>query len=243
MSTGSSGKSQTVTTQQNSAPWAPTQPGLQQGITDLGTLYSQGKFNINPYPGQTVAGVAPATSQSWDQTTALAGNQGNGVGAAQNYNNAILGGDFSALSPMIDATKQGVNSGFEAAGRYGGGNYANAVSKGISSTIAGAQGAAADRASGLQTASYLPAQMLNQIGVQQQGQAQNQINADVSKYNQQQTAPIDAINAYMQALSGNWGGTSVGTQTQPYYTPSGLQTGLGAGLSVAGILASLYGNS
>jgi hypothetical protein len=240
MAFGDSGGSKTQTTTSSSAPWAPTQPGLKQGISDLDKLYKSGGFNIPYYPGQTLAETAPETSQAWQMVSDIAGNpSSSSVQGATDYNNAILRGDYSALQPMFDAAKDAANSNYEAAGRYGSGYPDNAVSKGIGSVIAGAAGNAAAQAPGLQAAMYQPAAALGQVGDQRQAEAQNQINEAIKAYNYGQTAPINAINSYMQALSGNWGGTQVGTQPVQG-AGTNWQDIFGAGLGAGGLALGAY---
>lgn len=228
-------KTQTVQTTQNTAPWSPTQPGLKKGIADLDKIYAAGGFNIPRYPGDTLADVAPETSQAWQMVSDIAKNpNASSVGAATDYNNAILRGDYSALQPMFDAAREAAGSSYEAAGRYGSGYHDNAVSKGVGSVIANAASGAAAQAPQLQAAMYQPAAMLQGVGDDRQAQAQTEINQAISDFNYDKTAPINAINAYMQALSGNWGGTTVGTQ--PIQVPgSSWQDYAGLGLGVGGL--------
>jgi hypothetical protein len=234
-------KTQTVQTTSNSAPWGPTQPGLTKGVEDLGKLYDSGSFNIPRYPGQTLADVAPETSDAWKMVTDITKNpNASSVQAATNYNNAILKGDYSALSPMFDAAKDAAGSTYEAAGRYGSGYHDNAVSKGVGSVIANAASTAAAQAPGLQTAMYAPAAALSGVGAERSGRAQDEINQAIGDFNYDQTAPINAVNAYMQALSGNWGGTTVGTQPIQKQGSS-WQDYLGAALGVGSLGVGAYG--
>lgn len=53
-------------------------------------------------------------------------------------------------------------------------------------------------------------------GQAQQTQAQNEAGGQAASYNFSQMAPYQQLQAYMQAISGNYGGTS--TDTKPYYT-------------------------
>lgn len=241
MADSGSSKPSTTTTVQNSAPWAPTQPGLTQGVNDVTSLYNSGAFNIPYYPGQTVASTSPLQSQSWDQTSATAANPATGPGAAQTYNNALLSGDDSSLTSLIKQATDTAAGNFEAAGRYGSGAFGKGVGTAAGQVIAGAEGQAAGQAPALTAASYIAPQALDTAGQEQQGQAQNQINAAVQQYNYQQGEPISAAEQYMQALSGNWGGTTTGTQTQPYYYPSTLSQGVGTAASLGGLASSLYG--
>lgn len=232
---GDSGGSKTQTTVQSSAPWAPTQPGLKQGIKDWTALYNSGGLSTPYYPGQTVAGVSPERSSAWQMVSDLSGNpNSSSVQSATDYNNAILKGDYSALQPMFDAARDTVNSNYEAAGRYGSGYHDNAVSKGVGSVIANAASTAASQAPGLQSAMYQPAQYLDTVGQERQQQAQNEIDANVQRYQYDSTAQQRAIQDFISGLSGNWGGST--TMTAPSTSTTNnpwLQLG-GLGISALG---------
>lgn len=239
MSSGGS-KPKTVTTTTNNSPWAPTQPGLQQGIKDLTSQYKSGQFlkANQAYPGSTVAGLAPETIQSWNQASALANGPQADLQAAQNYNRSILSGDLSQgyLGQLTNNVTNNINGQFSMGGRYGSGAHQNAIAQGVTSAVMPYAQSAAQFAPELAKAAYMPSQVLGGIGTARQGYAQDLINADIQKYNQQQSAPISAITDYMQALSGNWGGGS--TSTQPYQSDNSTNPWLQG----AGIGASLLGS-
>ncbi len=231
-------KNQVATT--SSAPWDPVQPGLKKGISDLDALYASGGFNIPRYQGQTLADTSPETAQGWGAIAKTANDPNNGVGSALKYNNAILGGDYAALQPMFDAARENAGASYEAAGRYGSGYHDNAVSKGVGSVIAQAAGQAAGQAPALQAASYAPGQALVGVGKDREATAQAQIAEAIKAYYADKQQPINNIQDYMAALSGNYGGTS--TQTSPVATTPGSswQDYFGAGTSLAGLGLSAY---
>lgn len=238
MSSGGS-KPKTVTTTTNNDPWAPTQPGLQQGISDLTAQYNSGQFlkANQSYPGQTVAGLAPETVQSWNGTANLA-NDNSTVQNAINFNNSLLSGDMSTgyLGQLVNNTTNNINGQLSLAGRYGSGAHQNAIAQGVSSAVLPYAQQAAAMAPQLDQARYFGNQQLANVGSARQGYAQDLINADIQKYNQQQSAPISAITDYMQALSGNWGGGT--TSTQPYQGGNSTNPWIQG----AGIGASLLGS-
>lgn len=55
----------------------------------------------------------------------------------------------------------------------------------------------------------------NTAGGLYQTQEQNQLNADMAQFNEQNQNPLKYIQQYMQAVGGNYGGTSTGTSTAP----------------------------
>lgn len=236
---GGSTKNQTSTA--TSAPWGPIQKPATQAIGDLTKLYNSGGFNIPRYQGATLAGTAPETAQGWQSIVNTANDPSKGVGAAQDYNNAILNGDYSKLAPMFEAARDQAGMSYEAAGRYGSGYHDNAVSKGVGSVIANAAGQAVAQAPGLAAAQYAPGQALEQVGQARQQTAQDQINEAIKAYYADKQQPISNIEDFMSALQGNWGGTS--TQTAPVQGTPGTswQDIFGAGTTAAGLGLSAYG--
>jgi hypothetical protein len=235
---GSSGSKNQVSTT-SSAPWQPTQPGLKKGIGEIDKLFASGGFNIPRYQGDTLADTSPETAAGWGQITDTANDPSKGVGAALDYNNAILKGDYSALQPMIEAARRGAGSSYEAAGRYGSGYHDRAVTEGIGGVIAGAAGNAVAAAPGLQAASYAPGQALLGVGEDREATAQSEISEAIKAYYADKQQPISNVMDYMAALSGNWGGTS--TQTAPVQSQgSSWQDYFGAGSSLAGLGLSAY---
>lgn len=236
----SGGKSKNQTSVTSSAPWGPIQAPLTGAVEDLTKLYKGGGFNIPRYPGQTLADTAPETTAGWQSITDTAKDPSKGVGAAMDYNNAILTGDYSRLQPMIDAARENAGRSYEAAGRYGSGYHDNAVSKGVGSVIANAAGNAVAAAPGLQAASYAPGQALLGVGQQRQATAQDQISEAIKAYYADKQQPISNIQDFMAALSGNWGGTS--SQTVPVQSQgTSWQDIFGAGLGAGGLALGAYG--
>lgn len=231
---GGGGKTKDQTVTQNTAPWGPTQPGLKQAIGDATSLYNQGGFQTPYYPGNTVAGTSPETAAGWDATTqrAMAGSPN--LKAAQGANLALLSGDYSALNPLFHTVQDSVNSNYSLGGRYGSSAHDRGVSEGIGNVIAGNLNNAIGQAPGLAQADYLDPQMLGQVGQQREAAGQQNINADILRYNANQQAPIDAIQQYMGLLSGNWGGSTTTTQPVQQQSSNPWLGLLGAGLGVAG---------
>jgi hypothetical protein len=232
-------KNQTAVT--SSAPWDPVQPGLKKGIADIDKLYASGGFNIPRYQGATLADTSPETAAGWTSITNTANDPSKGVGAALDYNNAILKGDYSRLDPMISRVRDAVGSNYEAAGRYGSGYHDRAVATGVGDVLADASAAAVQAAPGLSAASFQPGQALLGVGKDREATAQAQIAEAIKAYYADKQQPISNVQDYMAALSGNWGGTS--SQTAPVPTGGGTnwQDIFGAGLGAGGLALSAYG--
>ena len=86
--------------------------------------------------------------------------------------------------------------------------------------------------------------MGNTAGQVFQTQDQNQINADMAKFNETNQNPLNYLTQYMGLVNGNYGGTTNGTSTAPSYGGglAGALTGaLGGGIAGAGMLGKLGG--
>ena len=240
MSSGG-GKTQKVQTVQNSSPWAPTVPGLTKGIEDLGKQYDSGAFlrANQPYMGQRVAGLAPETTQSWDNIANMAGDNST-VQNAINYNNSMLSGDLSTgfLGNLTSDITDQVNASMSSMGRYGSGTHQNALSRGITSAVLPYASQAASLAPTLDRARYQGQEMLGNVGQSRQNYGQTLINDAITQEQALKNAPISAITDYMQALSGNWGGSTTGTQPSQAPQTSPWMQGAGLGL---GFLGSMLG--
>lgn len=96
---------------------------------------------------------------------------------------------------------------------------------------------------GLTNAADLASKYFNQgntAGTLYQSQNQNQLDANLAAFNEANTNPLNFINSYMQAVNGNYGGTSTGSSTAPKLGGglSGAITGaLGGGLGMLGTAA------
>lgn len=233
---GSSSKPKSQTVTNSSEPWGPQIPLLTQSFEDAKKLYDQGGLNLQYFPGQTVASAAPETAQSWNQITNLANQGSKGVGAANDYITSILNGQSTpGMDQAIARARNAVNANYSRAGRYGSGAHDDAVAGAISNAIFNQMSQAAQMAPGLAQARYIDPQMLAGVGAQRQGQAQNEINSAIDRFNFQQNAPANAIGLYQQLGGGNYGGTSYGT------SPVQNQSSGNPWLQGAGIAAQLGG--
>ena len=89
-------------------------------------------------------------------------------------------------------------------------------------------------------ADYMDAGQLATVGQSREQMAGQNLQEQIDRYNFGQEEPRQRLAEYMAMVAGgNFGGSS--TQTQPYFQPSGLQTGLGVAATGAGIAGSLFG--
>lgn len=175
------------------------------------------------------------------------------------------------LDANSEKVRNQVNSSMSGAGRYGSGmhtqklgqsltdatapllfqNYDNERQRQLSAAqgLTDIYGTGANRA--LQTAGmgseltgllYDPADRLASVGSVYDQRAQNDINANIERFNAEQARPwemLGRLNAIATG-AGQMGGTQVGTQTKPVAKQSGLQQALGYGTAGLGLLGSLF---
>lgn len=228
---------------------APVNPMLQSSWNNINALAGQGngavgnatgflndqlsgKYlspNSNPYLASMEQAAADpvirqyqmATAPQTDSAAEMGNRYGSGYQAAMQGNNQYgLGQALQNLSNNFygQAYQQGVNNMFNAAGM----------------------------APSMLQASYIPYQMQNEVGQQQQAYNQQALSGQVGQYMQGQMLPYQTLSMLQGLIGGNYGqqGTttgwnnSMGSQTTPYYSnPLGSVLGGGlAGLGVAGQL-------
>ena len=156
------------------------------------------------------------------------------------------------------ATDPSTQAAFSGAGRYGSGARNQQVSQNqqdlgkslgnLGTSIYGGnyqqerdrQLAATNNAGNYAQANYIPANNQVAAGGALQQQNQNEINADMAKWNYDQNLPYQKLNSYLASVGGNYGqsGTTTGTQTgNTYSNPTGQAVGGVA--SLASVLGPL----
>lgn len=85
---------------------------------------------------------------------------------------------------------------------------------------------------------YYDMAMQNQAGGQIQSQAQAEIDANMARHAFEQNRPYQNLQNYNQNVSGNYGQSTSGSQTNPIYEPSFGQQALGYGMAGVGLLGA-----
>jgi hypothetical protein len=192
---------------------------MAQVIPQVAASFNQGNSINNPQAARSAAegvtaALAPVEYQNYQQQEQLAQNAANslrstGLSAASTQGaNALAGGNLQA------AGAQGLS-----------GNFQDTLAKMV-------QGLAL--APSTQALSYGDLNQLFNAGQAQQTQAQNEQSGQAATYNFSQMSPYQQLQSYMQAISGNYGGTQ--TSTKPYYTNDTANTL--SGISGAASLAA-----
>lgn len=248
-----------TTTVQKSDPWSGQQPYLED-------LFRQAQVQFNNYhpqyfPGQTVAPFDPLQTQAINQTAQVAQNNPTAGNASSAVNNYLGGSYLNQQNPYFNQVAQStlgqvvpqLESQFAAGNGMNRPGAAYAVGQGAASAVGNLayqdyqnqqanQLKAAFLAPQIQSMPYTDiAQMFN-AGAANQSQNQAGINADINKFNFQQSLPFEQMNQYANLISGNYGGTS--TLTQPYFqNNSGSNAALGGlgGMALGGLLGGSSG--
>src|SRR5678815_2188197 len=220
----SKGGGKTVETRSDTSPWSGQQPYLSNLFSRAEGLYGQ----------PTVAPQSPYTQQAI-QARAAEGGPGSLTSAAgDQYSKTLAGGYLNpyapqALGDMLDMAKSKTNA------QFGGDNYGNSahqewLSRNMMTAAApyASQLYEGERNRQLTAAQQAPGIADARLGqLQQAGQMQDQ-------YQQRLTdSPWDALQRYQGSISGNYGGSTTGTQ--PYQQSNQLADLLGLGIGGAGL--------
>jgi paraquat-inducible protein B len=244
MTQGSQPAGNTTTTQ---TPPAYMYPYIGTALGQGGNLL-QGQ-QPQYYSGQQVAGFNPAQEKAMQATTNLGLNGTPGLDAAQKFDTTLMQGngnpyETGMFNQAAQATQNQLASEFAGSGRgvtasmplrsqqlnnlatdFYGNNYQNTMQNGLQ---------AGNQAQGLYDTQLAGANAAMGVGNQVQQQSQNDINANMAKYNYYQTLPQNMLSRYEQNLAGVQPGSAT---SNPYFT-NPTANALGAGLAAS----SIYNN-
>jgi hypothetical protein len=232
---GGGGKSEKVV--QSNKPWDAQVPLWEKSFDRLNSLYGSGQLKINPFPGETLAGVSPETRQAWKMAAARA-RQGSRLNrSAERYIGDVLAGDYlnrgaPGMTSVLHRAQDAVNANYALGGRYGSGAHDGAVAEATGSILydnyareRAIQDQAARFAPELSREQYYDAEMLAEVGRQRQQSRQAEIDQRINRYNANQMSPINELALYQQLIGGNLGGVT--TTTKPGGGQSPWLQGLG----------------
>lgn len=202
-----------------------TQPQFNQGQGVLSNEMSSGYLNpwnspsFNTVVGNTIASVLPSVTSSY-----LGGNRLDSGLATRAASQGLTDAVGSLAQNQYNTNQQIQQNAVAQAGN----NYLTQQGnqmKALSLAPMIDQQAVSD----LNTA-------FNAAGQDQQNQ-QNLVNADIQRWNYNQSLPFNMLGQFQNSVAGNYGGMSTGTQTQPYYSNTGANIMSGV-LGVGGIAAA-----
>jgi len=251
------GGSSSTTTVQKADPWAPAQGDLRYILNQARASHNQGLLSPNVYQGQRVAGFGQDTTQARDQMRGIADGQGAGLATARD---TLLGmaqgqdGIYRDLDQVKASTMESVMPSVMAA--FGGSGMtdsstarqeaATAAARAIAPIEYGAYNQAMDRSMsaanaipGMMQAQYMPAQMLGSLGSQADAMSQQQINADMARFAEDNNKRLNGLNNYTDIVSriAGQGGSQSSTSPGPSAGAQLAGAGLG-GLGTYGALAA-----
>lgn len=244
---GGGGSSERTSSTTNSSPWAAQQPYLKDLFKRADQLYQSGP--IQYYPGQTYAGMSPV-SQTALQGITQRGLEGSPLNKASgSYLQDVLGGkylnqDAPGFDAVLNRARAGADSTYSGLGRYGSGAHDTAVADSIGNLAfqnyqaeRDRMGAAAALAPTIAGQDFIDLNAVNQAGQQYQDELQNQINADMARYNFQQQSPYNNLADFARFIQGGYGSSSQTSGTVPSTSPSNWQSAIGGGLALASMFA------
>jgi len=223
---------------------------------------------IVPFSPTTEQGLGLTEARALAGSPVMQGAQTN---IADTLSGKYLGEENPYLQSAIDAASRGITRNYQKSvlpgissfasgrGRYGSGMQKSAyddsqaalasqlgdVASGMSyANLAQErqnQLAAAQMAPGLAQADYSDIQALLDVGTAREKKAGAELQEDISRYYQEQTAPQDALAQYLSMVAGGQFGGQRET-AQPIYSNTGMNI-LSAGAGLAGALGSLFGSS
>jgi hypothetical protein len=220
---------------------------------------------VVPFSGQTEQGLqmqearalagSPVTGAA--QTQMQDTLQGSYLDAGNPYFQQAVA---AATRPMTESFQQdilpGIASSFSGSGRYGSGAQANMTNRAaselsrnigdVSGSMAAAmynqernrQMLAGQLAPGLAQMDYADIGQLKQAGQEREGMAGAELQDQISRFNQEQQAPKDALANYMALIKGGYG--TQGSKISPIYRNKPAEY-VGLGATVAGAAGSLFG--
>lgn len=213
-----------TTTVQNNDPWKGQQDYLTYGFEQARDIYD----NATPqyYPDSTIAPQSTSTRYGLYslENRGMYGNEA--MNDAQKQLQSTINGDYigsANLNPYFDQARGSIDSQFAGAGRYGSGMHQTALAEKFGQIAANQYNTerqqqldAINSAPTFAAADYNDINAILQTGAARDSYAQSQLNADIDRYNYDQTSAQSALADYMRMIQGNYGSsaTTVGTQKQ-----------------------------
>lgn len=240
-----------TTTVQKSDPWSGQQPYLTEGFKAAQQEFRSGRPEY--FPDSTVVPYSPETETALNMRTQQATDPNSLLGMAGTETAATLRGDYlQAGNPVYDqmlqgvtrSVRPGVDSAFAGSGRFGSPLHSEALGRGISQGmvpyIAAERGRQYGAAQDADRVSRFAPGALAEVGQAREGMSRQELQEDIDRWNFEQNREKQKIADYMGAITGNYGGTTNATTTQPRYS-NPLMSGLGTAGSAANLVMTPFG--
>ena len=249
---GSRGGESRQVVQNKNEPWEAQKEFLKTGFGEAKKLYDTGTPNL--FPGQTYAATSPQSESALQGAEARARAGSPLTRGAQTSLQDYFRPDFLTNNPAYNAALSAnlgdilpqIQGQFAGGGRFNSG-LARAAEQAAASKEAGRlmmplmqeQRAAMAMAPGLAHQDYFDLSKLAEVGTEREGINQQSINEAMMRHEQTKNFPQQNLDAYLNRIQGNYGGTS--TESRPVYGRNRFGSALGGGLSGAAAGASLGG--
>lgn len=233
-----------------SQPWAPAQPYLKGGLSELTSLYDAGGMTTD-YSGDWVANMTGGQDAALRNIIGTAGMSNSALAGMAGGLSGLASGDqttgnWNTISQnVIQDLMPSINSTFAGSGMTGSTLHQQNLSKGLGQGLATAYNDyAQQQVENQMGATSSIANLLAQIGGnaqtalgaedKYQAQTQNELDSQYQNSILQQNADYEALSNYMNLISGvaGLGGTSTGTQKS--------SAGIGGILGGIASIASLF---
>lgn len=240
-----------TTTVEKSDPWRPLQHPMAHGANMAYTMALDGAYSPTPYGGERVAGFSAPTQigQGMAMDRALSGAPS--TEAAQGVLSRMMGPQEDRIAGV---TKRALDEAVPAAvAQFAGSGMGNstlamdtvgkAATDAVAPIVFGAEEAAMDRALGaarmapaMDQASYLPSQVMSQVGAQHDAMNQAKIDAAMGAHYEHENQDVQNIEGYLNSLAMLQGG---GERTSTSPGASTAQKVAGSALGGLGTYAAL----
>jgi hypothetical protein len=197
-------------------------PNIGIGQNLLGNTLSGDYLNNNPYLDQMYNQAASNVTRNYQE--AVAPSIGANAEAQGRYGSGLY------QNMMANSQRELGNSLGQLATNVYGQNYA---------TERGRQDSAMGKIPDMAGLNYFDANQMLGVGQMQDTQAQNQLSDQYNQYMFDQNRPGMNLSNYQNAITGNYGGTTMATQ--PEYGNS-TAANIGSGIGIASGLMDLYSN-
>lgn len=222
------------------APTDPNQTAGRGAMLDYAS--GAGQVGVNAAQGANNYWLNPSTLNNFSSIPGYDASRQQIInGATQNLtdnqlpvirDDAIMSGNYGGTSQQIGEALATSRTNEAIAGQLGN------LDLGLYNTNANMQNQALNRSTGMYDLGLMPGQTQEQVGAMNRGDQQQQIDADISKWNFDQMAPLLNLQA-LQALTGSagqYGGTTSGQSTGGASGGNGMLPVLGGLLSLFGMM-------
>lgn len=239
----SKGGGQTRTVTQSVGPPAYAKPFLEYGLSEAKRLYGE---QPQYYPGQTTVGFSPETEMALSATREKALQGSEFIPAVQDVVMQNLTGTNPLMAAAFRPAVEQVQAQAAKSGRYGSGYQQGAVAAALAPYTYQAQQDAISQVPAAYEFGFADLNKLAGVGATREAQSQAELQADIDRFNFEQSQPLTSLANYMAAIQG---GTIGSDKVTPYFRQPGASFlggamgggQLGSQLGIDPMLSAIFG--